>query len=251
MSSPVLSLVLLEALCKLSVRCLYAQVSLSCPENYLTRTTLCHGFFSSLLLLMKTRFFFILFLLLACPPASESSPSTIWCAAPRAQTTLLSWLYAQDLNLLLALPLGCFQFLWSKVAAAASKLRVRILESCVCACLEWEASLCTLLNAAPSAWELHKLPPLGKVSYGKRAVVKISTINKPLLDVHIPNGAGAVPDMAQLMCDTKCLFLRGRVMVAVLKNFFWCRLLWGWGKGRYFWEVLLEVLSKEAANLFV
>lgn len=149
------------------------------------------------------------------------------------QTTPLSWLCTQDLNLLLALPLGCFQFLWSKVAAAASKLRVKILESCVCACLEWKASLCTLLNTALSAWELQKLPSLGKVPCGKWALVKISTINKLLLDVHIPNGAGAVPDMVQLMWDTKCLFLRGRVMLAVLKNFFSCRLLWGWGKGRH------------------
>lgn len=65
---------------------------------------------------------------------------------------LLSWFYIQDLNLLLALPLGCFQLLWSKVAAAVSKLRVRILESCACACLEREAFLCTLLNAALSGW---------------------------------------------------------------------------------------------------
>lgn len=29
-------------------------------------------------------------------------------------------------------PLGCFQLLWSKVAAMASKFRARVLESCVC-----------------------------------------------------------------------------------------------------------------------
>lgn len=115
-------------------------------------------------------------------------------------------------------PPGCFQLLWSKVAAAASKLRVRILESCVCAWLEWEAFLCVLLNTALSGWELHKLPSLGKVPYGKWAVVKISTIFKLLLDVHIQNEAG----MVQLMWNIKCLFLRGRVSVAVLKNFFWC-----------------------------
>lgn len=138
----------------------------------------------------------------------------------RAQTTLLSWLYTQHLNLLLALPLGCFQLLWSKISAAASKLRVRILEWCECSCLEWEAFLCTLLNTALSAWELHKLPSLGKVPYRKWAVIKISTISKILLDVHIPNGAGAVPNMVQLTWSRKCLLLRGRVMVAVLKNFF-------------------------------
>lgn len=45
--------------------------------------------------------------------------------------------------------------------------------------------------------ELHKLPSLGKEPYGKWAVVKTPTMNQLLLDVHIANGAGAVPDMVQ------------------------------------------------------
>lgn len=133
---------------------LWTSIAFLSRVNNLIRAALCHGFFHSLLLLMRTRLFSFSFcsLRVHLPQRALPAPYDVlhrWLlVAAGLWTTLLSWLYVQDLSLLLALPLGCFQLLWSKVAAVASKFGARILESCVCACLERKALLCMLLNTA-------------------------------------------------------------------------------------------------------
>lgn len=136
----------------LAVLPLQVSIAFLSRVNHLIRVALCHGFFSLLLPLMRIRLFSFSFYSLHVHLSRRALPAPYgvlhqWLlVAAGLRIMLLSWLYIQDLGLLLALALGCFQLLWSKVAAVASKFRARILESCVCACLERKALLCTLLN---------------------------------------------------------------------------------------------------------
>lgn len=81
----------------------------------------------------------IFLLLCVCPLALESSPRAIRCAAliaaGRSQapnhTLAIALCLGSQTSCLLS-HLGCFQLLWSKVAAMASKFRARVLELCAC-----------------------------------------------------------------------------------------------------------------------
>lgn len=151
-SSYMVSLVLCQCLCRATTQqCkppvllpLHTSVTLPSRVKHLIRAAFCHAFFFLTASLDENQAVFM-FILLVCLLAWDISvPQDVlqqWIlVAEGLWTTLMSWPSIQDLSLFLALPLGCFQLLWSKVAAVASKFGVRILESCVCAC--WSERLC-------------------------------------------------------------------------------------------------------------